>query len=224
VSFRAQTIVGFVSADWAGSLFSLAVNFGLPLLVLARLDADSAATFGIAWAVAFGLYLVSNGMGQSLVAHVSADPDALDAACRSMVTKAMTLLVPAVVVIVPGAGLILSVFGEHYAATGTGLLALGALSALPNVVLLATVNAARVLQRKSIQFGVPAALAFIVIPLAWVLMPFLGLTGVGLALLVGQTMVAVVILLVRWTGPRFDSRGLPPTVTARHSTAARSGS
>jgi O-antigen/teichoic acid export membrane protein len=224
VSFRAQTIVGFVSADWAGSLFSLAVNFGLPLLVLARLDADSAATFGIAWAVAFGLYLVSNGMGQSLVAHVSADPDALDAACRSMVTKAMTLLVPAVLVIVPGAGLILSVFGEHYAATGTGLLALGALSALPNVVLLATVNAARVLQRKSIQFGVPAALAFIVIPLAWVLMPFLGLTGVGLALLVGQTMVAVVILLVRWTGPRFDSRGLPPTVTARHSTAARSGS
>jgi O-antigen/teichoic acid export membrane protein len=202
VSFRARTIVGFVSADWAGTLFSLAVNFGLPLLVLARLDADAAATFGVAWAIAFALYLVANGMGQSMVAHVSADPAGLDEAYRSMVRKALTLLVPAVIVIVPGAGLILSVFGQHYAATGTSLLALSALSAVPNVVSIATINAARVRQRRIVQFGVPALVAVIVIPLAWILMPQMGLTGVGVALLVGQSAVAAIILVGRWIRPR----------------------
>jgi O-antigen/teichoic acid export membrane protein len=204
-AFQARTIVGFVSADWAGTLFSLAVNFGLPLLVLARLGADAAATFGVAWAIAFALYLVSNGMGQSLLAHVSADPEGLDAAYRGMVRKALTLIVPAVIVIVPGAGLILSIFGEHYAETGTMLLTLSALSAIPNVVSIATVNAARVRQRRIIQFGVPAMIAVIVIPLAWILMPLMGLTGVGVALLVGQSIVAAVILISRWLRPRRSS-------------------
>jgi O-antigen/teichoic acid export membrane protein len=202
VAIRARTIVGFVSADWAGSLFTLAVNFGLPLVVLARLDADAAATFGVAWAIAFALYLVSNGMGQSLVAHVSSDPGSLDAAYRSMVTKALTLMVPAVIVIVPGAGLILSVFGSHYADTGTALLALSALSAVPNVLTQATVNAARIRQHRIVQFGVPALAALIIIPLSWILMPQMGLTGVGVALLVGQSVVAIVILVGRWISPR----------------------
>ena len=197
-----------MSADWAGTLFSLAVNFGLPLLVLARLGADAAATFGVAWAIAFALYLVSNGMGQSLLAHVSADPEGLDAAYRGMVRKALTLIVPSVIVIVPGAGLILSIFGEHYADTGTMLLTLSALSAIPNVVSIATVNAARVRQRRIIQFGVPAMIAVIVIPLSWILMPLMGLTGVGVALLVGQTIVAAVILITRWLRPRRSS-GVP---------------
>jgi O-antigen/teichoic acid export membrane protein len=207
-AFQARTIVGFVSADWAGTLFSLAVNFGLPLLVLARLGADAAATFGVAWAIAFALYLVSNGMGQSLLAHVSADPEGLDAAYRGMVRKALTLIVPAVIVIVPAAGLILSIFGEHYADTGTMLLTLSALSAIPNVVSIATVNAARVRQHRIIQFGVPAVIAVIVIPLSWILMPLMGLTGVGVALLVGQTIVAAVILITRWLRPRRSS-GVP---------------
>jgi O-antigen/teichoic acid export membrane protein len=208
VTIRARTIVGFVSADWAGTLFSLSVNFGLPLLVLARLGADAAATFGVAWQIAFALYLVSNGMGQSLLAHVSADPEGLDAAYRGMVRKALTLIVPAVIVIVPGAGLILSIFGEHYADTGTMLLTLSALSAIPNVVSIATVNAARVRQRRIIQFGVPAMIAVIVIPLSWILMPLMGLTGVGVALLVGQSIVAAVILVTRWLRPRRFS-GVP---------------
>lgn len=197
-AIRTRTIAGFVSADWAGGLFTLAVEFGLPLLVLVSLGADSAATYGVAWAVAYGLYLVSNGMGQSMVAHVSASPEALGAACRSMVTKALTLLVPAAVVIVPGAGLILSIFGEHYAATGTTLLALSSLSAVPNVVVSAAVFAAKVRQQRSVLFGVPAAVALIVIPLALALMPDLGLTGVGIALVVGQTLVAAAILLRMW--------------------------
>ena len=207
-AIRAGTVARFVSADWVGGLFTLAVEFGLPLLVLVTLGAEQAATFGVAWAVAYGLYLVSHGMGQSMVAHVAADPAALAAARRSMVTKSLTLLLPAVLVIVPGAGLILSVFGTHYAATGTTLLALSSLSAVPNVVVTATLFAARVQQRRGVLFGVPAVLALLVIPPALALMPVLGLTGVGIALLVGQTLMAAAILLHQWmSARRASSRG-----------------
>jgi O-antigen/teichoic acid export membrane protein len=192
---RPRTVARFVSADWTGGLFTNAVEFGLPLLVLVTLGAEQAATFGVAWAIAYGLYLVSHGMGQSLVAHVAAEPAALDAARRSTVTRSLALILPAALVIVPGAGLILSIFGAYYVATGTTLLALASLSAVPNVIVTAALFGARVQQRRAVLLGVPAAVAVLVIPAALVLMPTLGLTGVGIALVVGQTVVAAAILI-----------------------------
>jgi O-antigen/teichoic acid export membrane protein len=200
---RPRTVARFVSADWLGGLSTLAVEFGLPLLVLVTLGAEQAATFGVAWAIAYGLYLVSHGMGQSMVAHVAADPAALAAARRSMVTRSLALLVPAALVIVPGAGLILSVFGAHYVATGTTLLALSSLSAIPNAIVTAALFGARVTQQRAVLVGVPTVLALLVIPPALVLMPVFGLTGVGIALVVGQSLMAVAILLRYWAGRRF---------------------
>lgn len=203
---RPRTVVRFVSADWTGGLFTNAVEFGLPLLVLVTLGAEQAATFGVAWAIAYGLYLVSHGMGQSLVAHVATDPDALDAARRSMVMRSLALILPAALVIVPGAGLILSIFGTHYAATGTTLLALASLSAVPNIIVTAALFGARVRQQRAVLLGVPAAVALLVIPLALALMPTLGLTGVGVALVVGQSVVAVAILIRYWVSRRRVTR------------------
>jgi hypothetical protein len=73
-----------------------------------------------------------------------------------------------------------------------------ALSAVPNVVVGATVAVARIRRRPVAIFGVPATVAVVVIPVALALMPAFGLTGVGIALLAGQTAVASGILLTRW--------------------------
>jgi O-antigen/teichoic acid export membrane protein len=193
-----RNIAGYVSADWAGGLCTDAVEFGLPLVVLFSLDAVSAGTFSVVWAIAYAFYLVTHGMSQSMVTHVADSPDACHAAVRTMVTKAFTLVVPGVLVVVLGAGPILSIFGPHYAENGTTLLVLCALSAVPNVVVGATVAVARIRRRPIAIFGVPAAVAVVVIPVALALMPAFGLTGVGIALLAGQTAVASGILLPRW--------------------------
>ncbi|MDT7579223.1 MAG: hypothetical protein QOK35_487 [Pseudonocardiales bacterium] len=195
VSLRSMS--GFVAADWIGSMCLTVVNFGLPLLVFSRLGADAAATFGVTWQIAYALYLVPIGMGQSLVAHVAAEPSELGPAHRQMLIKSLTLVVPAAFVLGTGSWLILMVFGKHYASTGSVLLALAALSAVPASVNLAGVAAARVSQQRVGQFGITLAIAVIVIPAAWVLMPVWGLTGVGIALLGGQTVVAVTVLLLR---------------------------
>ena len=155
---------GFVAADWLGSMCLTIVNFGLPLLVFAELGADSAATFGVAWQLAYALYLVPTGMGQSLVAHSAADPSDVDAAYRQMLTKSLTLVVPAVLVLSAGSWLVLMVFGEHYAETGSLLLALSAFSAIPACVNLAEIAAARVRQHRLGQYGVTLASALITMP------------------------------------------------------------
>jgi O-antigen/teichoic acid export membrane protein len=141
-------------------------------------------------------------MGQSLVAHVAADPSELEAAHRQMLVKCLTLVVPAVLVLAAGSWLILMVFGPHYAATGSLLLALAAFSAIPACVNLAAVAAARVSQNRVGQFAVTLSIAVIVIPAVWVLMPLWGLAGVGVALVGGQSVVAVGLLLLR----RFNHR------------------
>jgi O-antigen/teichoic acid export membrane protein len=141
-------------------------------------------------------------MGQSLVAHAAADPSEVDAAHRQMLVKSLMLVVPAVLVLAAGSWLILMVFGAHYAATGSVLLVLAALSAVPACVNLAAVATARVRQYRVGQFAVTLSLAVIVIPAVWLLMPLWGLTGVGVALVGGQSVVAAAVLLLRRFGHR----------------------
>ena len=122
-----------------------------------------------------------------------------------MLTKSLTLVVPAVLVLSAGSWLVLMVFGRHYAETGSALLALSAFSAIPACVNLAEIAAARVRQHRIGQYGVTLASALIVVPAVWVLMPRWGLPGVGVALVGGQGIVAAVVLLRRFarrsTGP-----------------------
>ncbi|MFC5061612.1 lipopolysaccharide biosynthesis protein [Actinomycetospora atypica] len=188
----------YVVADWTGTIFLSAVYFGLPLLVLARLGPDAAATFGVVWTVAFALYLVAQSMGQSLVAHTAAVPERAERAARDMAVKSLTVVGPAALVLAIGASPILRVFGEHYVRTGTVLLALTALSAVPNIVGAAGIALARVHHRRLLQVGVPLLTALLVIPSAWASMPAFGLAGVGMAALVGQSTVAGCLLVGRW--------------------------
>jgi O-antigen/teichoic acid export membrane protein len=195
--FTVGDVASFVRADYAGTVFLLAAVFGLPLVVLARLGPEAAAVYGVVWQIAYAFYLVVNGMGQSLVAHVAADPDRLEAARRSMIFKAMALLVPAVLVCAVVAYPLLSLFGSHYADEGSLLLALLALSAIPNVVTWSTVWAARVRRDGRVLFGLPAAITTVVIAGSWYLMPVMGVVGTGLAWLGAQSVAAAGVLLVR---------------------------
>lgn len=195
----ARIIARFVRADYAGEMCWTAVVFGLPVLVLTRLGAEAAATFGITWTIAYALYLVPHGMGQSMVAHLAVEPAGLGTAWRGMVTRALALLVPAVAVLSLTAGPLLSIFGPHYTATGTAVLILSAASALPDVIVRATVSAARVRQRQRVLFGLPAAVTLGIFGAAWVLMPHLGLAGVGAALLGTQALAAAGVLVARRT-------------------------
>ncbi|WP_142058361.1 lipopolysaccharide biosynthesis protein [Pseudonocardia kunmingensis] len=201
--FAVRDITSFIRADYAGSVFLQAAVFGLPLVVLARLGPEAAAVYGITWQIAYAFYLVVDGMGQSLVAHIAADPDRLEAARRSMISKAMLLLVPGVLVCAVVAYPVLSLFGPLYADEGGLLLVLLALSAIPNVITWSTVWAARVHRDGRILFWLPAAITTAVFGASWFLMPVLGIIGTGVAWLGVQSVAAAGVLVVS----AFRSRG-----------------
>jgi O-antigen/teichoic acid export membrane protein len=186
----------FVRADYAGVVFLLAAVFGLPLVVLSRLGAEAAAVYNVAWPIAYALYLVVNGMGQSLVAHVAAEPARLEAARRAMVGKALVVLVPAVLACALLAQPLLSLFGPDYAGAGGLLLVLLALSAIPNAVNWSVVWAARVRGDGRVMFGLPASISVAVIAGSWLLMPAMGLLATGIAWLAAQSLAALGVLLV----------------------------
>jgi O-antigen/teichoic acid export membrane protein len=188
----------FVGADYAGNIFWQAAVFGLPLVVINLAGSDGAAVYGVVWQIAFAFYLVAIGMGKSMVAHnAAADRAAADRARRGMERKALTLIVPGALVTAAASYPILWVFGHTYAQTGTLLLILLALSAIPNVVTNSTVWEARVSRRRAVLVGLPAGLCALVMIGTFVLVPMMGIAGAGWAWLGAQCVVAAAVLLHR---------------------------
>jgi O-antigen/teichoic acid export membrane protein len=191
---RPRAIAQFVRSDYAGAtLWQVALN-GLPALVLARLGAADAAVYGIVWTITISLYLIPAGMAQSMIAHTAGDPATAAAARQAMVRRSLTLVVPAALVLAVASYPVLWLFGEHYAQRGAWALTLAALSAVPQVVTAATVAQARVQQRMAVLVAVPGSIAVAVLTSAWLLMPYLGITGVALSWLGVQSVAAFVIL------------------------------
>ena len=117
---------------------------------------------------------------------------------RSVVAKALRVIVvmlaPAMVVMIVGGRLILGLFGASYAAAGYGLLILLAISALPDAVSNVAVAVFRVTRRLGYSTALNLGILVVTLVGAWVLMPPLGIAGVGVAWLGAQTLGAIASL------------------------------
>jgi O-antigen/teichoic acid export membrane protein len=198
VPVAARDLAGFIGVDYAGNVAWQTAVFGLPLIVIALAGPEGAAVYGVAWQITYALYLVASGMGKSMVAHSAAgDSAAIARARRGMDRKTMTLVLPGATVVAIGSYLILWVFGSDYADTGAVVLTLLALSAIPNVITNSALWEARVRRIRAVQFGLPAAISAVVIVATFVLVPAVGIVGVGWAWLAAQSVAAAAILIYR---------------------------
>jgi O-antigen/teichoic acid export membrane protein len=194
--------VGYVSADYVGAMCWLAAINLPPVIVLNRVGAAESAYFSVAWMAPFALYCFSSNMGYSLVVESARDVTRLDQ-YRRVLRHAGRVLLVAVVVLLAVAPLVLRLFGPAYARHGTVVLWLLTLSALPNLLNTTVVALSRARRRMRVVVGVLAGLAISVLGLTELLLPVLGITGAGAAWLIGQTLVAAVLLWRRswWLPP-----------------------
>lgn len=196
--FGRAEIVQFLAGDYFSTLIWLLTLNLMPIIVLERAGTSANAYFYLPWTISYSLYLVSRSVGISLTVEAARDPARLaDYSFRSLVLSAI-LLIPAVTLVILAAPLILRLFGEEYALSGVRLLRLLALSALPNIITSIYISIARV-ERRIIDilltFG---ALSVIVLGLSIYLLDRLGLSGVGWAWLIGQSLLAIYLLLTRF--------------------------
>jgi O-antigen/teichoic acid export membrane protein len=166
----------------------------LPVLVVFRLGVTPNAYFYITWMMGAAFFMVSPSVAQAVFAEgVRAHSD-----LRRVVIKALRviaiLLMPAMAVMIAGGRLILGLFGAPYAAAGYGLLVLLAISALPDAVSNVAVVVFRVTKRLGYSAALNIGILVMTLTGAWVLMPWLGIAGVGAAWLGAQTVGAIASL------------------------------
>ncbi len=190
----ARDVARFAGADYFASLLWMATTNLLPIVVLELAGAEANAYFYLAWTIAYTLYLVSRSMGVSLITEGALEPAKLVAYSRRVIVQTGALIVPAVLVLVVAAPLVLSVFGADYAREASATLRLLALSAIPNVIVSTYVSIARVERRMRALMVLHGLLGALVIGLTAALLPRWGVVGVGWAWLIAETLLAVGLL------------------------------
>ena len=192
-----KTIVRFIAGDYLSSLVWIAAVELLPLVILERAGAASSAYFYLTWTIADTLYLVSLNMGMSLVTEGSRDESKLRDYSLQILRQTLRLMVPIVALIVIFAPYLLRLYGGEYSAQSTTLLRLLCLSALPYVVVSTYISMARVKRNVLAIFWVHSGLCGLVLGFSVIFLRLYGVTGVGLAWLLAQSIVMAVLLATR---------------------------
>jgi Na+-driven multidrug efflux pump len=112
----------------------------------------------------------------------------------------------------------LQVFGSAYAAEGSALLRWLALGVLPNILIALFISLARVQNRSGMIMLVQGTLSLLILGLSYLWLPILGITGVGVAWLTSQTLVAL-LLLVIWLRPILQLKTAQPNVLHQNGTS-----
>jgi O-antigen/teichoic acid export membrane protein len=183
-------LASYLIGDFAGNLFFIGSVGVAPMLVMRYAGPADTARYYLAWTISYSLYLVSKGMGISLVAEGAIQGQRLGRLAAHALTHTVVLLVASVAAIVIGAPLILHLFGSSYAESGGAMLRVLALSALPFTVTSVYLSMARV-EGKMIRVVVAqAVLACLVLALAVPLLDRLGAIGMAWAWLAAQLIIA----------------------------------
>lgn len=192
-SLTRRRISRFIGGNYLGSLFVLAGTTLLPLLVLNRAGVREAAYFFPCWAISTAIQLIAANTTLSLIVEVVLDRDHFRLYCRRVLAHTFALVTPAVVVLLLLAPYLLQLFGAAYADEGATLLRWLALAALPNIVVALGLAIARVTDKGSIVAAIQASVSVTLLGGSALLLPR-GLTAVGIATLISQSVVAIVLL------------------------------
>lgn len=184
----------FVAWDYLGALFNLASTQLLPVLVAARIGAEANGYFYVAWVIMLVVDTALVGVTSSLTVEGSRDQEGLPGLVRRLIPRLFAGLAVLSVLTLTTAPYILNIFGPQYSENATFLLRLLALGLVPRGLVILWMAIARVRSHVSQLVVTQGAVAVIVLGLSAYLMSDFGITGVGIAYLAGQGIVAVALL------------------------------
>ena len=193
ISKEVSEMVRFSSGNYLANLLRGAPSLILPIMVINLLGAEHTAYFYIAWMIGGTLTMVAETTSLSLFAESSYDEQKMGLNIRRSLKMILLLLVPAVILVLVLADKLLLAFGGSYSDSGTTLLRILAVSTLPLAINTVYLYIKRVEKKLTILIGVTAFLGVTILTLSYVLLPRMGITGVGIAWLISQGVVALVI-------------------------------
>jgi O-antigen/teichoic acid export membrane protein len=193
-------LVRFAATDHVAALLWLATANVLTLMVLEYLGPEASAFYFMANTISYGIFLVTSNISSALVAEGARSPDRATALTRAALRNSALLVLPAV-----GLGILLTrpvlgLVGVDYANGATTLLRLLLLSAVPQILIAIALAAARLRQNLRTIGLTYVAQAITTYGGAWVAVRLGSLNGVGVACLISEILVALLLLGIGGSG------------------------
>jgi len=167
----------------------------LPLVVSGLLSARANAYFYTTWMVATILFTIPVSTSMSLFAQGAARQHLGAQVVNKVLGVTLAAVLPLAIVVGSAHTVVLSLFGAAYVEHGSGLLVWLAAASAPLSVCSIYVSAQRIRRNFRRAFGAAIATALLTLLLVIVVIKQQGLTGVGAAVCVGYTIVALFCLV-----------------------------
>lgn len=200
-------LVRFAAADHLASLLWIATDDVLILIVLHLAGAEASAYWYIAFTIGYALYLVTSNVGAALIAESAYDPERTIALARKALLHSAQLVVPVAIIGVILAPFVLDLMGPNYAENATPALQFILLSAIPQLFVGIGIASARARGDMRTVIGVYSFIALFTWTGCWIALGFAGLTGMGIVILVCQSLVAIYLVFSGRSGLWPDAHG-----------------
>lgn len=184
----------FAFANYVSAVLWGAPTYLLPLLVVNMAGREANAYFYVAFSVSALLSVIPAAVSFSLFAHGSHDESELVELTFAGLKFSMGLLAVAIAGVLVFGGKLLLLFGKAYSLHGTELLWVFALSAVPITVNSLYFSVQRVQNRMDQVLIYMGTILGVTVGLSFVLLPRIGLIGVGAAFLAAHSFVAMLIV------------------------------
>jgi O-antigen/teichoic acid export membrane protein len=189
-----RELLSFIAGQYVSNSVSNIVTYVPPLLVLHLLGPEAAAYVNVPWLIVVSTQTLLWNIGMSFVAEVTRSPERLAVHIRSMLRLGGLVVLGWTVALLAGAPLLLGLQGADFAAEGTGLLRLLALS-FPCTAVVITFSLIASLERRIWRLVVVNAIGAVALMagMQW-LVPGRGVIAVGWVYLVVQAGLALALL------------------------------
>ncbi|NJM40242.1 MAG: teichoic acid transporter [Anaerolineae bacterium] len=189
-----REVARYVLGNYLGVLAAQVTFTLLPVIVLNVAGKSAGAYYYLPALLATSLRLVAANLTASLTVEAALDQRRLIEYCQRVLKNGLRIVALLAAVVFVAAPYVLAVFGADYAAEGSGLLRLLALAAIPNVIIMVYIGKARVEGRVRSIVLLTLVQAALELGSSTVLLGLFGITGIGLAFCLCQTLVALVLL------------------------------
>jgi O-antigen/teichoic acid export membrane protein len=189
-----RRLLNFIAGEYLGNICATAAAQVMPLLVVWRLGASAAAYFTLPWLISIGVSLLMWNVSASFVVELAT----ARSHSRELVRRSGMLLGAIVLVTLLvcglGAHILLETLGPMYARHGETLLRLIGVSAPFTAIVIIYSTLAWVDQRVWLLAAILAGSCIALLSSSLVLLPKMGVTGVGWAYLFVQIVSAAVMV------------------------------
>jgi O-antigen/teichoic acid export membrane protein len=199
----------FLGQDYAASILTQATLTSLPLLVLGLLGARASSFFVMPFTIAMAFDTFAASACATLVVEAGRDPGHLGALARIVVTRLFVFILPAALLAIAAAPLLLRPFGPGYATHGSTVLRLLLATCVIRTAVMLFAAISRSHRRGARLVVTELALVTLSVGGAALLARTAGIDGVALAWLGANAVVAVAILpgLIRFLRPQGAAAG-----------------